>query len=108
MINKKTGNKIRNLREEKKITREDFADRLGMTSSGYGKIERGETDIPLSRIEQICFELKIEIHTLLDFKNSNLYFNSSAAGKPNDLYQEKYVLMLERENERLRKLCGEG
>lgn len=107
MINKKAGNKIRNYREAKKITREDFADRLGMTASGYGKIERGETDIPLSRIEQISIELKIDLLQLLDFNNANTASDKNGPQQPTDLYKEKYILALERENNRLRKLCGE-
>jgi transcriptional regulator with XRE-family HTH domain len=105
MINKKTGNKIRSLREAKKITREDFADRLSMTASGYGKIERGETDIPLSRIEQICRELKVDLVQLLNFNESNPIIDNTS--KSIDNYKEKYIIALERENERLRKLCGE-
>ena len=57
----KVGESLKNYRELKNLSREDVADMLSMTSSGYGKIERGETDVPLSRLEQICNALGITL-----------------------------------------------
>lgn len=46
--------KIRLTREEVNLTREQVADKLGMSLSAYGNIERGVTDISMSRLEKIA------------------------------------------------------
>jgi transcriptional regulator with XRE-family HTH domain len=106
---------IRSLRELKKITREDISAQLGLTLSGYGKIERGEVDIQLSRLVAISNILQVDLATLLDFDvkqvfNFNLQQNAlvqapGAHAQTLNLYgnllQEKYVDMLEKEIERL-------
>lgn len=52
--------KIRLVRESKGLTQEEVADKLQMSGNGYGDIERGETDIKLSRLLQLAelFEMK--------------------------------------------------
>ncbi len=52
--------KIRLVREAKGWTQEEVADKLQMSGNGYGDIERGETDIKLSRLFQLAelFEMK--------------------------------------------------
>ena len=46
--------KIRSLRLEKGWSQEEVANKLNLSVNGYGCIERGETDICLSRLEQIA------------------------------------------------------
>lgn len=53
----KTGNKIRSIRLLKGYSQEYMALKLNLSQSAYGKIERGESDITLSRLEQISFVL---------------------------------------------------
>lgn len=43
--------KIRLVRQLKGWSQEDVANKLGMSPNGYGSIERGETDVNLSRLE---------------------------------------------------------
>ncbi len=52
--------KIRLIRESKGLTQEEVADKLQMSGNGYGDIERGETDIKMSRLFQLAelFEMK--------------------------------------------------
>ncbi|MFI3194249.1 MAG: helix-turn-helix transcriptional regulator [Methylococcaceae bacterium] len=45
--------KIRLVRETKGWTQEEVAEKLQMSNNGYGDIERGETDIKLSRLLQL-------------------------------------------------------
>ncbi len=53
--------KIRLVREAKGWTQEDAAEKLEMSANGYGDIERGNSDIKLSRLQQIAdlFEIKL-------------------------------------------------
>lgn len=46
--------KIRLTREERQLSREQVAGKLGISLTAYGNIERGETDISLSRLEGIA------------------------------------------------------
>lgn len=45
---------IRKIRELSGLTREFVASELNMSPSGYGKIERGEVDLTISRLFQIA------------------------------------------------------
>jgi transcriptional regulator with XRE-family HTH domain len=48
------------------MTQENVAHDLGITAGAYAKIERGETDAPLSRILQIAGALEIHITELFE------------------------------------------
>lgn len=43
-----------------------MADRLGITSSAYGKIERGESRLDIDRLKQIAEALEIDVIDLLN------------------------------------------
>ncbi len=45
---------IKNLREENHLTQEDMADKLHMSTSGYAKLERGETKLFHEKLEKIA------------------------------------------------------
>ncbi len=89
-LTQKIGNKLRLLRTEKGLRQEDMAEKLSLSVSAYAKLERGETDITLSRIEQIAefYGLKalemINMEKKSDFaftnnqNNSNIYQGSFA------------------------------
>lgn len=57
--------KLRLLRVEKGWSQENMADTLGLSYNGYAKIERGETDISLSRIEQIANVFRVSALSLI-------------------------------------------
>jgi transcriptional regulator with XRE-family HTH domain len=54
------------MRTVKGLSQEDMAEKLGISPNGYGKIERGETDIQWSRLEQIAEVLGITVKELLN------------------------------------------
>lgn len=55
----KVHEKIRFLRESRKLSQEDMANKLNMSVSGYSKIERGESKTTVDKLKQIAevFEL---------------------------------------------------
>lgn len=61
----KVEEKIRLFREAKHITQEEIADRIGMSTSGYSKLERGEVRLNLNRLEQIAEILEMNVTDLL-------------------------------------------
>lgn len=57
---------IRSLREKNGLTQEQVADYLNMSVNGYGDIERGETDIKLSRLTQISNLFDVSLAELVN------------------------------------------
>ena len=68
--------KIRLVRQLKGWSQEDVASKLGMSPNGYGSIERGETDVNLSRLEQIAETFGIKLSDLLEL-NEKVVFNQA-------------------------------
>lgn len=66
---------IRKIRELRNYTQEYMADQLGLSVSGYGKIERSDSDINLSRITQIAEILNVSRTSLLEFNSNDLLKN---------------------------------
>ena len=103
------GNKIKKIRELKNLTQEHMADVLKMSQTGYGKIERDESDISLSRLEQISTVFEMKPEDLMSFDEKyifNLYAeNQSTANgiqhnhfpeKLQQLYEDKIKLLEEK------------
>ncbi|MCU0431709.1 MAG: helix-turn-helix transcriptional regulator [Cytophagaceae bacterium] len=65
--NIKIGNGIRMLRLVRNWTQEEMAYRLEMSLPGYGKIERGQTDISISRIIKIAMQFEMKPSEFLHF-----------------------------------------
>jgi transcriptional regulator with XRE-family HTH domain len=73
--------KIRLLRQLKGWSQEEAASKLEMSPNGYGSIERGETDVNLSRLEQIAALFGIKLADLLELNEKNVF---NLAGSNND------------------------
>ncbi len=66
---------IRKIRELAGMTREYVAAELNMTPSGFGKIERGEVDLTISKLLAIAQVLKVPPSSILYFDISILFEN---------------------------------
>lgn len=73
--------KIRLVRQLKGWSQEDVASKLGMSPNGYGSIERGETDVNLSRLEQIAGIFGIKLSDLMELNEKNVF---NLAGEHNN------------------------
>ena len=62
------GSRIKEVRELKKISREELAFRVGVSGSYIGMIERAENDFKISKLYKIAKALGISLKDLLDFK----------------------------------------
>ena len=67
------GEKIKKLRELKNYTQQYMADQLDISQSGYGKIERNEIDISISKLEKIAKILDTDIYTVMIFDEKNVF-----------------------------------
>jgi len=65
--------KIRFIRQLKGWSQEEMANRLDMSNSGYGSIERGETDVNLSRLQEIAKIFEMELSELLRLNEGNVF-----------------------------------
>jgi transcriptional regulator with XRE-family HTH domain len=120
--------KIRLVREAKGLTQEQVAEKLQMSKNGYGDIERGESDIKLSKLEKIAELFEIQLSELVDLSEkgtlnvnfackqnnkhlqSNVYIGSHATELKeqlliNELHQ-KEIAMQQREIEQLNKMIA--
>ncbi len=61
-----TYEKIKMMREMNQWTQEDVAEKLGMSTTGYAKIERGQTNVSVEKLKQIAQIFNINIAQLLD------------------------------------------
>jgi transcriptional regulator with XRE-family HTH domain len=69
------GNNIKKIRELKNYTQSYMASQLDLSIGGYGKIERDETDIRLSRLNEIAKVLETNLVTILEFNSSNIFLH---------------------------------
>lgn len=79
-----TQENIRHLREQYNLSQDDMAEKLGMSKNGYGKIERGQSDLNLSRLEQIAKIFNVDISEVVKNKEMVLI------GENRDVVQNNY------------------
>ena len=85
------GKTIKNIRELRNYTQAYVAEQLGISVSGYGKIERDETDITLSRLKQIAQILDTQMEQILDFNPGHIFnqYNNKLA---NGIVQNQQII----------------
>lgn len=71
-LKRQIGLKIKQLRIIKGWSRQQAADELDMSVTGYGSIERGETDMCITRLAQIAEIFEIELSELLGLTEKNI------------------------------------
>jgi transcriptional regulator with XRE-family HTH domain len=64
--------KIKAMRVLKDWSQEETANRLNLAVSSYAKIERGESDISLSRLAQIAKVMETDLEQLLQLNGHNI------------------------------------
>lgn len=67
--------KIKQIRELKNITQEYLANELEITTRAYSKIENGETQLTINRLNEISAVLKVDPMEILGFDEKQI-FNS--------------------------------
>jgi transcriptional regulator with XRE-family HTH domain len=87
------GQKIRKVRELRNLTQESVAGSLGMTTSGYSRIERGEVKLSLERLEQIAQALGVQPMDLAGFDENVFFTNYGTANDQSFSVQTDPVMM---------------
>lgn len=88
------GEKITLMRTLKGLTQEEMAEKLSMSTTGYAKIERGETKLQNPRLEKIADVLGMELSDLLSFDTKNV-FNFSPENCTHNHFAQGYILLTE-------------
>lgn len=67
------GLKIRKIRELKNYSRHYMARQLHISITTYGKIERGEIDLTLSRLSLLAGIFNISLTSIIEFDENKLF-----------------------------------
>lgn len=94
-VNNSIAENIRKIRTLKGLDAKTLADHLGISLSAYTKLERGETQIDISRISAIAEKLDVSPADILSFTPNNVFEkvdNSSIATAVNVENQYHYAV----------------
>ncbi len=71
--------KIKQIRELKNFTQEYMAQKLGLSTRAYSKIETGETQLTINRLNEISAILQVQPMEVLGFDDKKVFnfYNSS-------------------------------
>lgn len=90
------GDTISKMRQNKNMTQEEFASRLGVTPQAVSRWERGNSLPDLSLIKGICQVLSISANALLEIENDNKVIENNDASMEKEirsnLFAEPLVL----------------
>jgi transcriptional regulator with XRE-family HTH domain len=77
--------KLKQLRELKNLTQEHIATQLGLSTRAYSKIESGETQLTITRLNEISKILEIDPIEVLGFDHQQIFNNCSQEGDKNTI-----------------------
>jgi transcriptional regulator with XRE-family HTH domain len=113
------GHRIQEIRKARGYSQESVAKNLGISSTAYAKIERDESDISVSRLEDIAKVLKVNVWTFFSPQSSILIIgdiqenqgvghNGTLNNYPNDFTEERktyqlYIQDMQKMNEQIVK-----
>jgi len=64
---------IKFIRQFKKLSQEQMAEKLDMSLNGYAKIEHGKVDINLSRLRKISDILGVKLEQMVGLNDKNVF-----------------------------------
>lgn len=110
----KTGEKIRLLRRQRKLTQTDMASALNLSQRAYSKIENDEVQLKIDRLQDIANLLHTETKELLpNLPNQNfesVTHSQIGSGKfinqTNDKERELFEKIINRQQEEINYLKG--
>jgi transcriptional regulator with XRE-family HTH domain len=73
------GFKIKNFRQVRNITQEGMSELLNMSTSNYAKIERGEIDMTIKRLQEIAKVFGVEVAEFVADKNYQSFTTQTVA-----------------------------
>jgi transcriptional regulator with XRE-family HTH domain len=102
--------KLKQLRELKNYTQEYMATELGLSTRAYSKIEAGETQLTINRLNEISRVLGIEPMEILGFDHNNIFNNCTQEGDNSTMGTSTYLApdkLMEQYEQRIKHLESE-
>jgi len=98
--------KLKSIRKLRNFTQETVAEKLGISTYSYAKIERGETDVKYSRLQQIAKIMEIELEDLFSMDDKKVFNligdNNTSIEQVGIKYeQEKTQLIIEQQQKEI-------
>lgn len=84
--------KIKQIRELKNFTQEHVATQLGLSTRAYSKIETGETQLTINRLNEISAILGVEPLEVLGFDDKQIFNNCKQEGNQNTIGTANFYL----------------
>jgi len=104
--------KLKVLRLCKGWSQDEMAEKLGYSANGYAKIERGETDIKVDKLEKIAGAVGVDLQQLIGLNEKNIFNvieNFTQSSQTGNIYltetqcahelEKSYLLLQERDKE---------
>jgi len=102
------GTRIRKIREDRGIKQENIADDMGITQSSYGRLEKDDNRLTVTKLIRISEILNVSISTLFGEKATNVIHENNgdnAQANIGTLIQDKeHIESLKEEIRFLRKI----
>jgi transcriptional regulator with XRE-family HTH domain len=98
--------KIKQIRELKNFTQDYLATQLGLTTRAYSKIETGETQLTINRLNEISSVLQVDPIEILGFDAKQIFNNCKQDGNIGINHitaPEKLILQFENEISHLKE-----
>lgn len=67
---KKIAYNIRKFRETNKMTREEFCEKLNVDAAYWGTIERGERNINIQKVIEVCKTYNIDANSIIELETT--------------------------------------
>ena len=83
--------KLKVMRILKGWSQEELAEKLGYSINGYARIERGETDINLTKLEKIAKTMGVDLQQLLGLNEGNV-FNLARVARVGCISEAPYTI----------------
>jgi transcriptional regulator with XRE-family HTH domain len=102
--------KLKQLRELKNFTQEYVAQQLGLTTRAYSKIESGETQLTINRLNEISKILGVDPIEAMGFDHQNIFNNCNQEGNYNTIGSSTHQMpdkLIEQYEGRIRHLEDE-
>ncbi|MBX2953945.1 MAG: helix-turn-helix domain-containing protein [Leadbetterella sp.] len=59
---------VKAIRTEKGLSQEEVAERIGMTQGNYGRLERGQTQLTIERLEQLADVFGMSVSSIMSYE----------------------------------------
>lgn len=76
-VEKKTKNRLRELREDRDLTQNQLSKMLNMSQTGYSKYETGENDVPITALIRLAIFYETSIDYLVGLTNEKKPYKRS-------------------------------